>query len=160
MSQWERGVQQPFPTSSKPQKAFRTASWVSTAGGREKKSLRRGLNPLLQSPFGKLLVDKRLLILLGRTLGLVSAACHRHLAFSRQRPGGAHAAGSKGRPRCTRGPAACSPPAAKWAAKQALPRRVGPWIRSDTGKGRGVKSPGPFIPHPRGSSCLGLPSAG
>lgn len=65
----------PSPYPSKSQKAFRTAPWVSAAGGREKKSLRRGLNPESQNLFRKLLVDKSCLIFLGRTLEVVFAAC-------------------------------------------------------------------------------------
>lgn len=56
---------------------------------------------------------------------------------------------------------ACDLPATKWAAQQALPHYARHWVpHSDMGKGRGVKRSGPSIPHPSGSSCLGVLSAG
>ena len=96
---WEQGLRQPFPISSKSQQAFRTGPCESTAGGREKKSRRRGLNPS-QSLFGKLLVDKNLLIFLGRTPGLVFTACHRRLALGRRQPGAARLQSGQQSGRC------------------------------------------------------------
>lgn len=54
---------------------------------RREKSIRCGLN-LLQSLFGKLLIDKSLLIFLGLTLVQVFAACHQHPVSGWQCPAG------------------------------------------------------------------------
>lgn len=109
------------------QKAFRTALWVNIAGGRREKSVRCGLN-LLQCLFGKLLIDKSLLIFLSLTLLLVFAACHSHPVSGQQSPVGVSlpAAGQ------VRGsqPHSPQPPTQEQAAGQCLPHPGHPtWIR-------------------------------
>lgn len=71
-------MQQPFPVSS-----FQDSLMGKHCRRKREKSVRCGLN-LLQCLFGKLLIDKSLLIFLGLTLVLAFAACHPHLVSSQQ----------------------------------------------------------------------------
>lgn len=123
---------------------------------KREKSVRCGLN-LLQCLFGKLLIDKSLLIFLSLTLVLVLAACHPHPVSSQQCPVGLslRAAGQ------AKGLTAPLPttPTQEQAVGQCLPHPGHPtwiWMR---GQVCWSFCPGPCV-HPCGSSCMSLLSAG
>lgn len=77
-----KGCSSPSPC---PAEGFQDSPAGKYCRRKREKSVRCGLN-LLQCLFGKLLIDKSLLIFLGLTLVLVFAACHPHLVSSQQCP--------------------------------------------------------------------------
>lgn len=79
-----KGCSNPSPC---PAEGFQDSPVGKHCRRKREKSVRCSLN-LLQCLFGKLLIDKSLLIFLGLTLVLVFAACHPHLLSSQQCPVG------------------------------------------------------------------------
>lgn len=142
-----------LPRIQRVAEAFRTAPCRSTAEGREKKSLRRGLNPS-QSLFGRLSGNKSLLVFLGRTQAgfhSLSPTSSVKVAVPWQSPCCWWQRWAVKDPSST----ACDFAAAKRTVKQALPLHSGPWI-TPLGYGQGKRGKVSWSFHPT-RSWLQLP---